>query len=92
MFSSHLNWYCLTMSIKKSVIQLEKHIHVKFPEYNAKFYSNRRNNYIHMGLDSSLFVYTNFRKLLDEVDRFLNEHLRHKFVSVFPQKLVYSTK
>ena len=30
------------MSIKKLVRQLEKHINVKFPEYHAKFYSNRR--------------------------------------------------
>ena len=41
------------MSIKKLIIQLEKHINTKFPEYQAKFYSNRRNNYIHMGLDKS---------------------------------------
>ena len=92
MFSSHLNWYCFTMSIKKLVIQLEKWIHVKFPEYNPKFYSNRRNNYIHIGLDSSLFGYANFKKLLDEVDCFLNENLRDKFISVSPPKLIHSTK
>ena len=92
MFSSHLYWYCLTMSIKKLVTQLEKHIHVKFPEYNAKFYSNRRNSYIHMGLDSSLFGYANFKKLLDEVDCFLNEHLPNRFISVFLPKLIHSTK
>ena len=47
------------MSIKKLVKQLEKHIDVKFPEYAAKFYSNHRNMYIHMGLDKSLFSYEN---------------------------------
>ena len=78
MFSSHLDWYCLTMSIKKLVIQLEKHIHVNFPVYNAKFYSNRRNGYIHMGLDRSLFGFDNFKKLLDEIDCFLIEHLPKK--------------
>ena len=90
MFSSHLNWYCLTMSIKKLVIRLEKQIYLKFPEYNARFCSNRRNNYIHMGLDSSLFGYTNFKKLLDELDFFLNEYLPHQFISVFPPKLIHS--
>ena len=80
------------MSIEKLVIQLEKHIHAKFPEYNARFYSNRRNNYIHMGLDNSLFAYSNFKKLLDEVDCFLNEHLPNKFISVFPPKLILTTK
>ena len=39
------------MSIKKLMIQLEKHIYNKFTELNAKFYSNRRNFYIHMELD-----------------------------------------
>ena len=41
--------------MKKMVVQLEKHINVKFTEYQAKFYYNRRNFYIHMGLDKSLF-------------------------------------
>ena len=49
------------MSVKKLVIQLEKHINLKFPENHAKFYSNRRNFYIHMGLDNSIFGYTNFK-------------------------------
>ena len=92
MFSNDLNWYCLTMSIKKLIIQLQKHVNAKFPEYQAKFYSNRRNNYIHMGLDKSLFGYANFKKLLDEVDCFLNEHLPHKFISIFLPKLIHSTK
>ena len=61
MFSSHLNWYCLTISIKKIIIQLEKHINAKLPEYQTKFYSKRRNNSIHMGLDKSLFGYANFK-------------------------------
>ena len=45
-----------------------------------------------MGLDSSLFGYTNFKKLLDELDFFLNEYLPHQFISVFPPKLIHSTK
>ena len=65
---------------------------MKFSEYNARFCSNRRNYYIHMGLDSSLFGYTNFKKLLDELDFFLNEYLPHQFISVFPPKLIHSTK
>ena len=92
MFSSHLNWYCLIIYIKKLIIQLEKHINAKFPEYPAKFYSNGISNYIHMGLDKSLFGYANFKKLLDEVDCFLNDHLPHRFISIFPPKLIHSTK
>ena len=80
------------MSIKKLVRQLEKHINVKFVEYHAKFYSNRRNFYIHMGLDNSLFGYDNFKKMLEEVNCFLNEHLPNKFISVFPPKLINSSK
>ena len=52
------------MSIKKLVVQLEKHINNKFPEFKAKFYSNGRNFYIHMGLDESLFGFCEYRKLL----------------------------
>ena len=56
-------------------MQLEKHITVKFPEYDAKLYSNHRNFYIHMGLDKSLFSFKNYQKLLNEIDCFLNDHL-----------------
>ena len=80
------------MSIKKLVIQLDKYINAEFAEYQAKFYSNRRNSYIHMGLDKSLFGYADFKKLLDEIDCFLNEHLPHKFISIFLPKLIHSTK
>ena len=40
---------------------------------------------------NSIFSYTNFKKLLEEVDLFLNEHLPNKFISNFP-KLIHSTK
>ena len=80
------------MSVKEKIIQLEKHNDVKFLEYQAKFYCNRRNFYIHMGLDNSLFNYVNFKKLLDEVELFLNENLQDKFSSNFPLKLIHSTK
>ena len=77
------------MSIKKLVVQLEKHINAKFPEYQAQFYSNRRNFYIYMGLDNSLFGYGNFKKLLEDIECFLNEHLPNKFISIFPPKLIH---
>ena len=80
------------MSIKKLVCQLEKHVNVQFPEYDAKCYSNKRSLYIHMGLDNSLLGYDNFKEMLEEVDCFLNEHLLNKFISVFPPKLINSSK
>ena len=80
------------MSLKKLIVQLEKHISVKYPEYQAKSYSNRQNFYMHMGLDRSLFSFKNFGQLLQEIDCFLNEHLENKFTSVFPPKLINSTK
>ena len=58
------------MSIKKVVAQLEKHINAKFPEYRNKFYANRRNFYVHLGLDKSLFSLENYKKLLEEVNSF----------------------
>ena len=48
------------MSVKKLVIQLKKHIDLKFPEYHAKFYSSRRNFCIYIGLDNYIFGYTHF--------------------------------
>ena len=71
------------MSIKKIILKLEKHIQNKFPEYEVKFYSNRRNYCIHMGLDKAIFAFSNFRELLKEVTLFLDEN--------FP-RLIHSTK
>ena len=45
-----------------------------------------------MGLDKSLFSFENYQKLLNEIDRFLNEHLEKRFIPIFPPKLIYSTK
>ena len=45
-----------------------------------------------MELDKSLFSFENYQKLLNEVDCFLNEHLKKKFIPIFPPKLIYSTK
>ena len=78
--------------IKKLVIQLEKHIKENFPEHEAKFYSNRRNFYVHMGLDKSLFSFENYKLLLQKINNFLSEHLQIKFTSVYPQKLIFSTR
>ena len=38
------------MSIKKSILILEKDLKRKFPELNAAFYSTRRNMCVHIGL------------------------------------------
>ena len=82
----------LKMSVKKLMIQLERHINCKFPEFDAKFYSNRRNFYIHMGLDNSLLGYSNFKQLLEEIESFVNENLPEKFISSNFPKLIHSTK
>ena len=50
------------MSIKKVVAQLEKHMSLKYPEYNSKFYANGRNFYIHLDLDKSLFSFENYKQ------------------------------
>ena len=79
------------MMIKRLIVQLEKHIKETFPEYNDKFYSNRRNFYIHMGLDNSSFSFDNYKILLEEIDNFLTEHLETK-CRVYPPKLMFSTR
>ena len=45
-----------------------------------------------MGLDKSLFSYENYKQVLQEVESFLNEHLKNEFICLFPPKLIHSTK
>ena len=47
---------------------------------------------IFMGLDNSVFGYSNFKQLLEEIDLFVKEHLPGKFISNNFPKLIYSTK
>ena len=62
--------------------QLEEHVKNRFPEFDAKFYSIRRNFYIHIGLDKLLFSFENYTILLQEIENFLGEHLPNKFTFV----------
>ena len=74
------------------MIQLEKHIDNRFPEYEVRFYTNRRNYYIHLGLDKSLFSFENYKSLLTKIDNFLNEHLSDTVIYINPSKLIFSTR
>lgn len=44
------------MSIKKTILQLEKVIKQKFSELNAGFCVSRRNMCVHMELENSIFL------------------------------------
>ena len=80
------------MNVKSIVRKLEKHIESIHPEYKAKFFSNRRNNYIHLGLDKSLFSYQNYNLFLKDIDRYLSANLNENFRLVDPPKLVMSLR
>ena len=67
------------MSIKKTILKQEKEMKVKFPELNAAFYVSRRNNCVHMGLDNSVFSYTNYVNIITQINKFFTEHLAEKF-------------
>ena len=45
-----------------------------------------------MELDESLFAFCKYRKLLQEIDKFLSEHLPGKCISIFPPRLINSSK
>ena len=64
----------------------------KCPHYDGKFYANRCNTYIHLGLDKSLFSYEDYKEFLLTIDKFLSEQLRVEFKIVDPPKLFISTK
>ena len=69
----------LKITIKKIVSQLERHIFQEYPHFNGKFYANRRNNYIHLGLDKSLFSFEDYKTSLKSVDDFFFDFLRSEF-------------
>ena len=78
MLTSHLfdiaKNYKISKKKKKTIMKLEKHIEIIFPEYKAKCHANRRNSCIHRGLDEAIFAYSNFKDTIYEIELFLNEH------------------
>ena len=80
------------MSVKKIIRKLEDFIKKKYSHCNAKFYANRRNTYIHLGLDVSLFSFDDYKFFLNDIDKFLNQELQDHFQRVEPPKLVISTR
>ena len=57
------------MLIKKSILKLEKDMEEKFPEVNPAFYVTRRNSCIHMGLDNSVFYYSNYANIIAQMNK-----------------------
>ena len=79
------------MSIKKSIMKLEKEFKIKFPELNVSFYVSRRNMCVHMRLDKTIFAYSNFKQIIVEIKKFFDNHLAGKFAASYPQ-LIHSAK
>ena len=80
------------MAVKKIISKLQLLMKQKFPHYDGKFHANRRNTYIHLGLDKSLFSFGDYKNFLNTIDKFLSEQLRAEFKIADPPKLVISTK
>ena len=80
------------MTVKSVIKKLEKFIERKHSNYGAKFYSNKRNNYIHLGLDRSLFSFEDYKIFLNDIDKFLSSKFNENFCRIDPPKLVISTR
>ena len=80
------------MTVKKIISKLQLPMKQKFPHYDGKFYANRRNTYIHLGLDKYLFSFGDYKDFLNTIDKFLSGQLRAEFKIVNSPKLVISTK
>ena len=82
MLGSQFIWYYIKFKDvgKESYFKFGKAYWKKFPEYKAKFYANRRDSCIDMGLDQAIFDFLNSKQLIAEIDFFLNEHLPNKFI------------
>ena len=49
---------------KTAVKKLESYMDRKYPEFRSKFYINRRNKLLHIGMDSAIFDKSNYRLYL----------------------------
>ena len=58
---------------KATIKKLDSYMDEKYPEFRAKFYINRKNKLIHVGMDSALFYKNNFRIYLWDCEWFIKE-------------------
>ena len=45
---------------KQAIAKLQEVMSKKYPEFRAKFYINRKNRLIHIGMDQCLFDFNNY--------------------------------
>ena len=79
------------MSIKKLILQLEKFSKQTFHDLDAGFYVSKRNMCVHMGLEKSIFSYSNYKEIIEEYNIFFDEHLSNKFI-VTKRQLIHTAK
>ena len=79
------------MSIKMTILQLEKVIKQKFSELNAGFCVSRRNMCVHMELENSIFSYSNYANMIVQINKSFEEKLADKFVANYLQ-LIHTAK
>ena len=72
-------------------MKLEKEFKIKLPKLNASFYVSRRNMCVDMGLDKAIFAYSNFKQIIEEINKFFGNLLAGKFAANYPQ-LIHSAK
>ena len=68
------------MSITKLILQLEKFFKQNFHDLDAGFYVSKGNMCVHMGLEKSIFSYSNYKEIIEEYNKFFEEHLSNKFI------------
>ena len=60
---------------RTAIQKLQMIISKKYPEFRPKFYINRRNKLIHVGMDKSIFDFNNYRLFLWDCEWFLQKLL-----------------
>ena len=60
---------------KRTIKKLESYMDKKHPEFRAKFYINRKNKLIHIGMDTVIFEKPKFRLYLWDCEWFIKEAL-----------------
>ena len=61
---------------KKVIRELDSYMDRAHPEFRGKFFINRKNMLIHVGLDTAVFNYPKYRLYLWDAETFLKNNLK----------------
>ena len=80
------------MNWRVFISKLERHLNKKYPHIEMDFHVSRRRRYVHKGFEKALLSYSEYKKILDDIENFRLQNKDKELEFVKPPILVKTVK